>query len=63
MASVIAKLVRLVSFGWGRDLFQGKPMNQELERYRRKRAIWQVALLIGIAAAIVIAALWSLDGR
>ena len=39
-------------------------MNQELERYRRKRwlAIWQVVLLIGIAAAIVIAALWSLDG-
>jgi hypothetical protein len=35
-------------------------MTQEPERYRWL-TIWQVVLLIGIGAAIVIAILWSLD--
>jgi hypothetical protein len=35
-------------------------MIQELKR-DRWLSIWQVALIIGIGAAIVIAALWALD--
>ena len=35
-------------------------MTQEPERYRWL-TIWQVVLLIGIGAVIVIALLWSLD--
>jgi len=36
-------------------------MTQEPERYRWL-TIWRAVLVIGIAAAIVIALLWSLDG-
>jgi hypothetical protein len=42
-----------------RDLLQGKPMTQELER-DKWLTIWHVVVLIGISAAIAIGLFWSL---